>query len=109
MREVLAPSGTPQQAALILLIWTTLPDINRLWSGPDTAWTVYLTVGELCKALACVYLVRNVFGWVGALWFVTQAINEATNNNIWENDGWPEYVVFCVLVLTAWMYHKHHR
>lgn len=66
-------------------------------------------MGEACKALACLYLVRNVFGWSGALWFLTQAINEATGNNIWENDGPLEYVAFAVLALATWLYYKHHE
>jgi hypothetical protein len=94
---------------LILLIWAALPDINNLWSDPDTAWTVYLTLGEACKALACLYLVRNVFGWSGALWFTTQAINEATGNNAWPQDGWQEYAAFGLLALAACLYHKHHK
>lgn len=94
---------------MILLIWATLPDINRLWSGPDQAWTVYLTMGEACKALACLYLVRNVFGWTGSVWFLSQAINEATGQNVWEADGWPEYAAFVLLAASAWLYHRHHK
>ena len=86
-----------------------LPDINRFWSDPDQAWLVYLTINEACKALACLYLARNIFGKVAAVWFVTQAINEANNGNAWPQDGPMEYLVFGLLCVSAVAYYVYHK
>ena len=86
-----------------------LPDINRFWSDPDQAWTIYMAMMELCKALACLYLVRNVFGNVAAVWFLSQAYSEARNGNAWPQDGWEEYLAFCVLCASAVAYYVYHK
>lgn len=89
----------------MILVW--LPEINKLWSDPDAAWTVFLIIQELLKAVVCVYFVRNVFGYCGAVWFVTQAIDEVTNGNFWGPTSYWEYGAFALLALSAYLFNRY--
>ena len=89
------------------MVCILLPEINR--ALPDAqAWTWYLTTNELAKALLCLVFVRNLFGRIAALWFVTQAVDEATGRNIWNYaQDWQEVALFTILACTTWVYWYH--
>lgn len=92
---------------MILLLWIIVPDINQLWADPVQGYIVYFTIGELFKAFVAAWFVRNAYGYCGAVWFVTQAINESTANNTWQTDSWEEYAAFAALALAAYLFHRY--
>ena len=64
------------------------------------------------KAVVCLYLIRNVFGYAAAVWFFAQAINEATLDNVWQEETWKEYAewaAFLVLAISAYLFHRFNR
>lgn len=78
-----------------------------MFTDPDTAWVVYLTAQEVVKALLCAWFVRNVFGYCGAVWFFTQAVDEVMGGNVWGPNDMLEAVTFTILAVCAWIYHRH--
>ena len=68
---------------------------------------VYLTVQQLLFAVVCLNFVRNVFGYCGAVWFLTQAIDEVMNGNFWGATSYWEYAAFSVLALAAYLFHRY--
>ena len=82
--------STPNLEAKIALAWETFADYSNNEEKTDSAW-----------------FVRNAYGYCGAVWFVTQAINESTANNTWQTDSWEEYAAFSVLALAAYLFHRY--
>ena len=109
MLRVLASTETPQSQALILVIACALPDFNRMTANEDLGWAIYLVANEAMKALMCLAFVRNIAGVAGFLWFVTQAIDEATGRNVWPSDSPLEYIAFAVLWVAVLVYLKLKR
>ena len=57
-------------------------------------------------------MIRNVFGYAAAVWFFAQAINEATLDNVWQEETWKEYAewaAFLVLAISAYLFHRFNR
>lgn len=62
---------------------------------------------EVLFAVVCLHFVRNVFGYCGAVWFVTQAIDEVVNGNFWGPNSYWEYAAFSALALAAYLFHRY--
>ena len=93
----------------MLLLWVVLPEFNKVFEDRAMAFVFYMTMQELLKAFVAVWFVRNVFGYCAGVWFLTQAIDEATNQNLWEYDTPWEYLAFAVLAISAYLFHRYHR
>lgn len=77
------------------------------------AWRVYLTLNELVKSVLCLTLAQHlptfrVYGRTAAIWFVTQAADELTGTNIFQNHQW-EYLLLAVVTAALWVYQKRTR
>lgn len=93
-----------------------LPEANALFRDDAIAWVVYMTAGEVVKSILCVLVA--FFCWTTypirisamgtGVWFLTQALDEATNGNNWYHGRW-EYIVMAVLIAAiAILIRTHH-
>lgn len=84
-----------------------------MWADQlEFSYVVYLTLCEVMKAVVAAYFVRNAYGYCAAVWFLSQAVDEATMGNFWTyNDLFDqaEYVALAALVLTAYLFHRYHK
>lgn len=88
---------------MILLACVWLPELNKLIPDEQTGWDVYHCAVEVTRAALCYLFVQNIFGRTAALWFLTQAIDEATGRNVWNyQQDWQEIALFTVLAVGAW-------
>ena len=75
-------------------------------SSDEQSWRLYLTAQQVVGAALCL-LLSNVRRWrsygvAGATWFVTQAMDEWTNGNLWKEHQW-EYPLAALLIVVAWL------
>jgi hypothetical protein len=98
---LLTPSRQATAAAVVLCA-AVLPDLNRLTTDERWGWVAYLTLKELTIAGLCLLLPKHM-ARAGFLWFLTQAVDELTEGNVWSRDTIWEYVAFLVLVLVTWI------
>jgi len=89
---------------LAVALW--LPETSNIIPNEDQAWRAYLTAQQVVAAMLCVALAGRR-GWLssgiaGAVWFTTQAMDEATNGNLWKEQQW-EYPLAFVLIFGAWL------
>ena len=69
----------------------------------EIGWDVYHCAVEVVRAAMCYLFVQNIFGRAAALWFLTQALDEATGRNIWNYEqDWQEVALFTVLATGTW-------
>lgn len=111
------PTRQAQKTAIALLfLCVMLPEVNALFKDDTIAWIIYLTANEVVKAILCFLL--TFLSWttyplrIGTMgtgvWFLTQAVDEATNGNNWYHGRW-EYVVLSVLIAAiAIIIRTHH-
>lgn len=90
-----------------MLVASQLPELNKFFGDYVTAFAVYLTLTQVCFAILVFKLVQwPWFRWCGMLWFMTQAMDEATGQNVWPEDDWTEYWAFATLAIIATIGHK---
>ncbi len=75
-------------------------------SSDEQSWRLYLTAQQV-EGVALCLLLANVRRWrsygvAGATWFVTQAMDEWTNGNLWKEQQW-EYPLAALLIVVAWL------
>ena len=77
------------------------PEFANVVPDHQVSWTLYLTLSELSKAVLCLMIPLRMWSYLGALWFTTQAIDEATNGNLFNEQQW-EYIILIALVALTW-------
>lgn len=78
----------------------------------ELSYVIYLTLCEVLKAVVAVYFVRNAYGYCAAVWFLSQALDEATMGNVWtynELFDYAEYVALAALALAAYLFRRFHK
>lgn len=90
-----------------------LPEVHALVPDDDAAWVTYLACSEVVKALLCAALAAvspryATAGSAAAVWFLTQAADEAFNGNLWAEQLW-EYPLLAVLALTVYLIERTKR
>jgi hypothetical protein len=89
-----------------VIVITFVPELGNLIPNDQLAWMAYLTTGEIVKALLCLAVARFVPSWkmwmgAAAVWYLTQASDEAMNNNLFTVQHW-EYPLLAALLLLTW-------
>lgn len=111
------PSRKATQTTLILLFaCVMLPEINVFFKDDAMAWRIYLTAGEVVKAGLCALLAFFLWGHyvlrIGSLatgvWYLTQAVDEATEGNTWYHGRW-EYLVLAVYMILLYLVIRSHN
>lgn len=68
---------------------------------------MHLTLNEAAKGLLCLALSLTVprlrfYGYAGTIWFITQAMDEATNGNLFHEHTY-EYPLLVLLGIAAYI------
>ncbi len=84
------------------------PELANLYPNDETAWTIYLASKELASAVLCLTVAwcstgrfLRVMALAVAAVFVTQAIDEALQGNLFGGGVWEYPAVAVFLLLTA--------
>ena len=101
------PSSGKTTAAAIVAIAIFAPEFANLTTDDNLAWTIYLTLNEAAKGLLCLVLAMSLrefrtIGMAGTIWFVTQAMDEMTNGNLFTEHTY-EYPLLALLALAAYL------
>lgn len=101
------PSTGKTTAATLIAIAIFAPELGNLFTDDNLAWVTYLALNEAVKGLLCLVLSMSVrefrvYGMAGAIWFVTQAMDEMTNGNLF-NEHTYEYPLLGLLALAAYL------
>jgi len=100
--EALESSNAPVPASAALVVACIIaPEFANVVQDHQVSWTLYLTLSELSKAVLCLMIPLRTWSYLGALWFTTQAIDEATNGNLFNEQQW-EYIILIALVALTW-------
>lgn len=77
----------------------------------DLGWAIWFTGTQIVIAIATFKLIPWTYLRMGSLvWFMTQAVDEATGRNIWTEDTGPwEYIAFAVLATASWYLHTREK
>jgi hypothetical protein len=97
-------------SAAVIVICLFGPEFANLHPNDDTTWKIYLTAKEAGNAALCCLVAwwvpsgiwHNLSKAVAAI-FVTQAIDEGFNSNLFGNSKWeyPAEIVFLLLIALA--------
>lgn len=101
------PSAGKATAATLIAIVIFAPELGNLFTDDNLAWVTYLALNEAVKGLLCLVLSMSVrefrtYGMAGAIWFVTQAMDEVTNGNLFHEHTY-EYPLLVLLALAAYL------
>ena len=101
------PSAGKTTAAALIAIAIFAPELGNLFTDDNLAWVTYLALNEAVKGLLCLVLSMSVrefrvYGMAGAIWFATQAMDEVTNGNLF-NEHTYEYPLLGLLALAAYL------
>lgn len=101
-----SPSGKTTAATLIAVA-ICAPELANLFTDDSLAWTTYLALNEAVKGLLCLVLSLSIrefrtYGMAGTIWFITQAMDEATNGNLFTEHTY-EYPLLALLALAAYL------
>lgn len=98
--------GQAKAAALIVALYG--PELANLHPDNESAWTIYLTAKELASSVLCLVVAwcsagrfLRVMACAVAAVFVTQAIDEALQGNLFGGGVWEYPAVAVFLLLTA--------
>lgn len=104
----------PVPAFIPLLVM--LPDISAFVADNTQAWIAWLTLTQVSMAGLCLLAVATpktyamrVSLCAAALWYVTQAVDEAVAGNVFADSG-VEYVVFLIYTALIGLHlYRHER
>lgn len=93
-------------SALILLLCVIAPEFGNLAQTDAQAWAWYLALNEACKSMLCLMISAcmaplRTYATGAAIWFATQAADEAMNGNLFRDHLW-EYPLLAVSVIVLW-------
>ena len=101
------PSARKATAAALIAIAIFAPELGNLFQDDNLAWLTYLALNEAVKGLLCLVLAMSLrefrtYGMAGTIWFVTQAMDEVTNGNLFHEHSY-EYPLLALLALAAYL------
>lgn len=101
------PSARKTTAAALIAIAIFAPELGNLFQDDNLAWLTYLALNEAVKGLLCLVLAMSLrefrtYGMAGTIWFVTQAMDEVTNGNLFHEHTY-EYPLLVLLALAAYL------
>ena len=101
------PSAGQTASASVILAAIIAPEFANIITDDTLAWTVHLTLNEAAKGLLCLALSLTVprlrfYGYAGTIWFITQAMDEATNGNLFHEHTY-EYPLLVLLGIAAYI------
>lgn len=101
------PSARKTTAAALIAIAIFAPELGNLFQDDNLAWLTYLALNEAVKGLLCLVLAMSLrefrtYGMAGTIWFVTQAMDEVTNGNLFHEHSY-EYPLLALLALAAYL------
>ena len=87
-----------------------MPHLAAAIPDHELSWLVYMTLSELSKAVLCLVLAyyATPIKWAAssvAVWYLTQAADEAMNRNIFNDSLW-EYPLLAAFLLLAYNVRK---
>lgn len=95
----------PQATGIAVIALIIIRDAMNLIPDNDTAYNAYLCVNELLLAALCLLMPQR---WLGAglcAIFITQAIDEVLDGNLFKDGLW-EYPVAALILLISWTTQK---
>jgi|688.fasta_scaffold394002_3 hypothetical protein len=101
------PSARQTASTSIIAIAIFAPELANLTPDDNLAWAIYLSLNEAVKGLLCLALGLTVprlryYGFAAAVWFVTQAMDEMTNGNLFTEHTY-EYPLLTLLGIAAYI------
>lgn len=101
------PSARKTTAAALIAIAIFAPELGNLFTDDNLAWVTYLALNEAVKGLLCLVLAMSLrefrtYGMAGTIWFTTQAMDEMTNGNLFQEHTY-EYPLLGLLALAAYL------
>lgn len=104
-----SPTGSATSATIVIALCVAGPELANLAPTDAQAWAWYLAAMEIAKSLLCLVIAQRkalrLYSVGAAIWFATQAADELTNGNLFQDHQW-EYPLLAVFAVVLWLINK---